>query len=109
LRNEYLAKEAERRQIIRKEAQDKVDAARLHAKQVSEDLDAAVKRYSGSSNRLSNAKANLAKTAAELQRLGTEKLELVKLFSACVVWWLTTPVGKYPGHLEYVNATAWST
>ena len=76
-RREHIARAKERRNYERKLAADRLNAAREREKQFDNKVTKAVEKFTASHYRLAEAKANLAKTAAELNRLGKRELELV--------------------------------
>ncbi|KAF9777121.1 hypothetical protein IL306_004604 [Fusarium sp. DS 682] len=78
-RQAYIAKAAERREMQRRMAQAQLDEARQNETRLWEELNKQAEKLSISHHSLTKAKHDLAKTHAELERLGSEKIELVCL------------------------------
>ena len=76
-RQEYIDRAKAQREYARQLAKDKLDAAIAREKRAFAAVEAANDKLSASTYQLSEAKASLAKTRVELQRLGNEQLELV--------------------------------
>ena len=76
-RNAYIAQAKEQREVQRQQATARLNAAHQREQQLAGEVTAAIEKLSASTYRLAEAKSNLAKTAADLQRLGNEELELV--------------------------------
>ena len=72
-----IAEERARREQARKYAEAKLEKARDVEAALHAEIEDAVRELSLNEDKLAEAKANLAKTTADLERLGTEKLELV--------------------------------
>ncbi|KAF5592201.1 uncharacterized protein FSUBG_10242 [Fusarium subglutinans] len=78
-RQAYVAKAVEHREMQRRMAQAQLDEARGNESKLWEELDKQTEKLSISHHSLTKAKHDLAKTHAELQRLCSEKIELVRL------------------------------
>ncbi|KAF4436531.1 hypothetical protein FACUT_6389 [Fusarium acutatum] len=78
-RRAYIAKAEEQREMQRRLAQAQLDEARGNETRLWEELNKQAEKLSISHHSLTKAKHDLAKTHAELQRLSSEKIELVWL------------------------------
>jgi hypothetical protein len=88
----------EQRENERKAAFDRLNSAKESEKLLAARVDEEMQKLSASRYQLAEAKANLARTESELQRLDDEKLELVCSLYPLVSLSLNLWLGRHYGY-----------